>query len=773
MKIKTRLVANLIINTGLMVFLVILLMFYSSEITKELEKQKFAHQLVRQTTDLVTIGEEYIVYRYPRMTEQWNSSSISIKKLLKNMEASDIINNISKNLNRLDDSFFRLRKIYEKSGGNTLPKGWVLLEDDLSSKMRIISRDMIASSLKLSENVTNRVNIIQGKRDIAIFVVLFLIIALTIMFSYRTLKRITEPLSALVRDANAIKDGNLEHKITGIESTKNILRDEIGELSISFSSMTDKLLNSIVNLKAEVSERAKVEKLLQKAHDNLEQQVNERTLELSRANEALSSDITERKQVEEELQTKQKELDLIYNSTPDLIALFEVEDYNRYRMVSFNDAYWTQIQKMDPNIAKERLKGIELSDIGSLLGIPEQLDYIEKYNNVRKSKKTTSTIEKIPTLSGDKYLGTLVSPILDDNKECTHILYSSHDITKLKQTEESLLETQRLLVDAQRMAKLGSWEYDLLTNKITWSKEVYSIFGLDESYVPSLVGLAEWIHPDDLWVIAPETIEKNSKAGIQEMEYRIIDQNTKEIKYVIDRGETLKNAEGEPIKNFGSFQDITGRKQVEEQIIASLKEKETLLQEIHHRVKNNMAVISSLLRLQSNKMNDEKLTEALMDSRNRVQTMSIIHETLYQSDNLSSINMETYLSKLSRSVAQNYRINNKVNQKIEAEDNILVGAKQASPLGLIVNELITNSFKHAFPDNREGEIKISLQKTEDQIELEYADDGIGIPEDFNWKNTKSMGLNLVKILAENQLDGSIDMENKNGTKFIIKFNIES
>ncbi len=218
--------------------------------------------------------------------------------------------------------------------------------------------------------------------------------------------------------------------------------------------------------------------------------------------------------------------------------------------------------------------------------------------------------------------------------------------------------------------------------------------------------------------------------------------------------------------------DITERKKAEEQIKASLKEKETLLHEIHHRVKNNLTVVSSLLGLQAKNINDKRLTAALMDSQNRVQSMSTIHETLYQSDNLSAVDMKTYLSNLAGAVAQNYSIGSRVNLKIKAE-SIIIGAKQASPIGLIVNELITNSFKYAFPDNQESEIKISLQKTEDRIELEYADNGIGIPEGFDWKNTKSMGLNLVKMLAENQLDGSIDMENTNGTKFTIKFNIET
>jgi len=206
----------------------------------------------------------------------------------------------------------------------------------------------------------------------------------------------------------------------------------------------------------------------------------------------------------------------------------------------------------------------------------------------------------------------------------------------------------------------------------------------------------------------------------------------------------------------------------EEKIKASLKEKETLLHEIHHRVKNNMAVISSLLSLQASSMNDEKLTTALMDSKNRVQSMTAIHETLYQSENLSSIDMKTYLSKLTRAVAQNYGIGSKVNIKVESED-ILITVKQASPLGLIVNELITNSYKYAFPDNKEGEIKLGFKKKEDQIELIYADNGIGMPKDFDWHEAKSMGLNLVKILAEDQLSGSVQLIRGQGTCFIIKF----
>jgi PAS domain S-box-containing protein len=281
--------------------------------------------------------------------------------------------------------------------------------------------------------------------------------------------------------------------------------------------------------------------------------------------------------------------------------------------------------------------------------------------------------------------------------------------------------------------------------------------------------LINMIHPEDKGMFVEKVLNSAETMNSYHEKFRCLKNG--DIIWVECRTTPYAQEDGSILWD-GLFVDVTERMQAEDQIKANLKEKETLLQEIHHRVKNNMIVISSLLKLQSNSIKDERLKTALMDSQNRVQSMSAIHEVLYQSDNLSSIDMNTYLSKLTEAVAQNYTIGSKVSLLVETE-NILIGAKQASPIGLIVNELITNSFKYAFPENQEGEIKISLQKMEDQIELEYADNGIGIPEGFDLQKADSLGLKLVKLLTENQLDGSIDMENKNGTKFTIKFNIEA
>jgi two-component sensor histidine kinase len=215
--------------------------------------------------------------------------------------------------------------------------------------------------------------------------------------------------------------------------------------------------------------------------------------------------------------------------------------------------------------------------------------------------------------------------------------------------------------------------------------------------------------------------------------------------------------------------DVTELRRAEEQLENALQDKEILLKEIHHRVNNHLYLIDSLLSLQANSVESEFVKTSLMECKNRVYSISAIHELLYQSGNLSCIDMNLYLTKLSRAVAQHYTIRDIVNLVIEASD-ISIESRIASAVGLIVNELISNSFKHAFADNHKGEIKISLTKVEqNQIKLEYSDNGIGVPKGFDWKRTKSMGLQLVKLLSERQLGGSIDMERMNGTKFTIKF----
>ena len=213
--------------------------------------------------------------------------------------------------------------------------------------------------------------------------------------------------------------------------------------------------------------------------------------------------------------------------------------------------------------------------------------------------------------------------------------------------------------------------------------------------------------------------------------------------------------------------DISEKKTASIKIISSLKEKEILLKEIHHRVKNNLQVISSILNLQSSYVNDEKTLAILQESRNRVRTMAIIHENLYRTENFSSITFSEYIDNLTSNLISSYRINTEVVLKKELED-VQIVLDQAIPCGLILNEIITNSLKYAWDVTEKGTIFISLKEINEVVFIEISDDGIGLPFDFKNPTTDTLGLQLVSTLID-QLDGEINVDTQNGTKYLINF----
>lgn len=214
--------------------------------------------------------------------------------------------------------------------------------------------------------------------------------------------------------------------------------------------------------------------------------------------------------------------------------------------------------------------------------------------------------------------------------------------------------------------------------------------------------------------------------------------------------------------------DITVKKKAEQEIIDSLKEKEVLLKEIHHRVKNNLQIISSILNLQSSFVHDEKILDLLQESRNRIRSMAIIHENLYRTTNFSSINFSSYIKNLSISLLASYRINEK-NVELDCEmDEVDLELDQAIPCGLIVNELITNSIKYAFPNDRKGKIVIRIEEKDNKIEILVKDDGVGLPENYDIEKSDTLGLQLVLTLVQ-QLDGVIQLNNLGGTEYLIIF----
>ena len=232
----------------------------------------------------------------------------------------------------------------------------------------------------------------------------------------------------------------------------------------------------------------------------------------------------------------------------------------------------------------------------------------------------------------------------------------------------------------------------------------------------------------------------------------------------------LTDKSGNPIGTLSSGEDITQRKQAEEQIKAALKEKEVLLREIHHRVKNNMQIVSSLLRLQSRYTKDKQSLDIFKASRSRIESMAFIHEKLYQSKDLTKIDFNDYVNTLVRNLFTTYGVSTaRIKLNIDIK-HVSLPLDKAIPCGLIINELVSNSLKYAFPANKQGEIRITLYPTnENQLELIVSDNGISIPENIDFRNTDSLGLHLVTILAEDQLQGEISLNRTEGTEFKIKF----
>jgi two-component sensor histidine kinase len=205
-----------------------------------------------------------------------------------------------------------------------------------------------------------------------------------------------------------------------------------------------------------------------------------------------------------------------------------------------------------------------------------------------------------------------------------------------------------------------------------------------------------------------------------------------------------------------------------EAVRASLREKEVLLKEIHHRVKNNLQVISSLLSLQARYLTDPKAREIFNESQNRVQSIALVHEQLYQSPDLSSVNFGEYTASLLDNLFHNYSAGDRGISKVIDVGSARLTIDVAIPCGLIVNELVTNALKHAFPDGRSGKIWVVLQEDPVELRLEIEDDGVGMPESLDPRNTGSLGLDLVFTFAE-QLDATVEIGRKGGTSFQFRF----
>ena len=395
-----------------------------------------------------------------------------------------------------------------------------------------------------------------------------------------------------------------------------------------------------------------------------------------------------------------------------------------------------------------------------------------------------------------------ISAFIDitERKKAEEALKKEHDnleklveerTEQLEKAYNSLKESEKGLAEAQKMAHIGNWEWDIITEEAYWSDELYRIFGrnLEEPY-PTYQEILNYVHPSDRDYVN-NSVNRAMNGKPYSIDYRILSADGEE-RIVHMQSEVIFDEKKTPIRLKGIVQDITERKKAEKALInLEIARK----REIHHRIKNNLQVISSLLDLQAENFSNKKCIEdsdvlsAFRESQDRIMSIALIHEELHEGGGRgNTLDFSSYLEKLVENLFQTYRLGNTdINLNMDLEEDLFFDMDIAVPLGIIVNELVSNSLKHAFPDRKKGEIWIKLFKEKEAesssgndkkepigkgtgYTLIISDNGIGIPYNTDIESSDTLGLQLVNILVD-QLDGEIELKRDKGTEFDIRINV--
>jgi PAS domain S-box-containing protein len=582
------------------------------------------------------------------------------------------------------------------------------------------------------------------------------------------------------------------------------------EYSLDEKSFEARLLPSIqhqvIVIIRDITERKQAQEALQTAKDELEVRVEERTSELKQSNDRLLLEIVERQRIEEALRYRVDFEKLIttisthfINLAPDEIdqgitqalqAIGEFVNVDRSYVFLLSDdqiaqAYQWCTQSLDGLINNsidpealspwllKKLRCLESIYIPCVQELPLEA-------SLQKHILMTQNIQSLiilPIVVSGVLIGYVGFDSIRNKK-----IWTEESIALLKMVCEMLGNTlqrkrvdQALRISEERYArainagKVGIWEWNIQTNNIYIDPNLKDILGYPKKDIFN--NIEDWlklIHPHDV-----EAVKSEINAYLEglipkyEIEHRMLHKDGNYM-WFLARGTVMRDEKNHPCFIAGSNTDITARKLTDIQLKSSLKEKEVLLKEIHHRVKNNLQVISSLLRIQAGYIKDEQALNVFRDSQNRVRAMALIHENLYQSSDLAKIEFYEYIRKLANNLSRCYGVNRNINIHLNI-DKVLLRIDTAIPCGLIINELVSNALKHAFSDEGGGDIYIDfLHLEEGKYSLNVSDNGIGVPEHIDIQRNKSLGLQLVWSLVE-QLEGTIAFNNKAGTLFTITF----
>jgi len=365
-----------------------------------------------------------------------------------------------------------------------------------------------------------------------------------------------------------------------------------------------------------------------------------------------------------------------------------------------------------------------------------------------------------------------IVPIANDQGSYTHWVAVERDVTERKLADVVLRASEARRKVATDSGRIAIWEVDLKTNQLIWDENCFDLYQIrEEDFKGTFEEWSRTIHPQDLDSVVQAF--QAAVAGITEYDlaFRII-WPSGEVRHIEAHGKVSRNGDGVPERMIGTNWDITEQKLTEETLHSSVREKSALLKEVHHRVKNNMQVITSLLRMESRRSTVDDTKAVLGDMKARIRAMALLHESLYRSGTFASVDLGSYLRQLATQAFQTQLTSAGEVQLVLNLGSVQVGMDQAIPCGLLINELISNCLKHGFPTGVAGHVSIELEPIDkaNQWRLCVRDSGVGLPDNFEDKRKNSLGLQLVGDLAR-QIGGELKItanEDK-GVAFTVKF----
>jgi len=465
-------------------------------------------------------------------------------------------------------------------------------------------------------------------------------------------------------------------------------------------------------------------------------------------------DITEIYETRIQLQESEELFRVLFHQGPDASILTKVSNGAITDINSFFMEYF--------HYNREEIIGKTAVEIGVWVDLSRRSEF---YNEIEKYGQVVNFISEFRSRTGPNQTLLLSANKLELKGEA-YILTHMRDITAMIQTQTALEISEDKLQTMLRATPAGT---GLLSSdrKIQWGNDqLAKITGFELDELKSMDAIKLYESEEEYLRVGREKHAEVRASGMGSIETKFVRKDGIIVDILLSSA-AIDPADFDKGLVFTAL-DITQRKEAEEQIRSSLKEKDILLREIHHRVKNNMQVISSLLRLQVQKEKDPAVLEIFEQSQSRIRSMALIHEQLYRSTDMAQIAFDDYLQKLVLNIRETLRCDSAPEIEVKAE-GVCLSIDASVPCGLIVSELVTNAYKHAFSPGEKGKIIVEIAKDKDLMVLKVTDNGIGLPEDFDARKSESLGLQLVYLLGEGQLSGMVEIKQNNGTCFILTF----